>query len=125
MGHACGPNEKVEPARSTHSLPRLRVFVGIKIAPAIASQLALFAATSRSYHRGMKLPYPTRSASLATWSRVSALSRCFSSMSVMVHSRNDRACSGLSVLPVTKSQRCAARSCRRLDKRTFVRFYHM
>ena len=44
MGHACGPNQKVELPHSTHSLPRLRVFVGIKIAPAIASQLAQFSA---------------------------------------------------------------------------------
>jgi len=39
------PNQKrAEPAQSTHRLPQLRVFVGVKIAPTIASQLAQFAA---------------------------------------------------------------------------------
>jgi 2'-5' RNA ligase len=42
MGHV--PNQTVEPAQSAHPLPRLRVFVGVKIAPTIACQLAQFAA---------------------------------------------------------------------------------
>jgi hypothetical protein len=54
MGHACSPNQKVELAHSTHRLPRLRVFVGVKIAPTIASQLAQLegakAATPKSLH---------------------------------------------------------------------------
>ena len=33
-----------EPAQSAYRLPRLRVFVGVKIAPTIARQLAQFAA---------------------------------------------------------------------------------
>jgi RNA 2',3'-cyclic 3'-phosphodiesterase len=44
MGHACNPNQTVEPAQSAHRLPRLRVFVGVKIAPTIARQLTQFAA---------------------------------------------------------------------------------
>ncbi len=42
MGHV--PNQPVEPAQSAHRLSRLRVFVGVKIAPTIARQLAQFAA---------------------------------------------------------------------------------
>src|SRR6516165_2788 len=42
MGHV--PNQTVEPAQSAHPLPRLRVFVGVKIAPTIACKLAQFAA---------------------------------------------------------------------------------
>ena len=33
-----------EPAQSAYRLPRLRVFVGVKVAPTIARQLAQFAA---------------------------------------------------------------------------------
>ena len=80
MRHVCNPNQTVEPAQSAHRLPRLRVFVGVKIAPTIARQLAQFSAvprdhssarlrlpifTSRSYHRGTYPPDPTRSPSFS------------------------------------------------------------
>ena len=50
MRLVCNPDQAVEPAQSTHPLPPLRVFVGAKIAPTIASQLAQYAA-------GLKRPF--------------------------------------------------------------------
>ena len=44
MGYVCNPSQAVEPAQSAYRLPRLHVYVGLKIAPTIARQLAQFAA---------------------------------------------------------------------------------
>ena len=138
MGHV--PNQTVEPAQSAHPLPRLRVFVGVKIAPTIACQLAQFAAVLKRPFVRPVAPADIHLTLVAPWN-VTSLPDTVAKLSGVVagfaafpllfqhvsygHSRNGRACSGLSARPVTKSRGCAARSSTRLDKRTIVHFCHM